>query len=63
MSPPLLARPDQRRKRALAHQCPECRRHWAMRAVVHPAGTAVLCGNCGYLAHPAVDVTGVPPTT
>ena len=36
----------QQRRRALAHQCPQCRRHWALRLVEHPAGSVVLCKHC-----------------
>ena len=35
------------RRRALAHQCPSCRRHWALRLVEHPAGPVVVCRYCG----------------
>ena len=32
--------------RALAHQCPSCRRNWALRLVEHPAGAVVICRYC-----------------
>ncbi|MGZ4438483.1 MAG: hypothetical protein ACXVWU_04085 [Nocardioides sp.] len=35
-----------RRKRALAHQCPTCRRHWALTLVEHPSGKVLLCRYC-----------------
>lgn len=37
----------QQRLRALAHQCPACRRHWALRLVEHPAGNVIVCRFCG----------------
>jgi RNase P subunit RPR2 len=42
-----LSTARQRRRRALAHQCLTCRRHWALRLVEHPAGNVVLCRHCG----------------
>jgi hypothetical protein len=36
-----------RRRRALAHQCRQCRAHWALRLVEHPAGTVIACRFCG----------------
>lgn len=38
---------SERVRRALAHQCPDCRRHWALRAVDHPSGMVILCRHCG----------------
>ena len=35
------------KRRALAHQCPACRRHWALRVVAHPSGSVVVCRYCG----------------
>ena len=35
-----------RRTRALAHQCPTCRRLWALQLVEHPAGAVVVCRHC-----------------
>jgi ribosomal protein S27E len=56
MSAVAHALPAPRRRRVLAHQCRQCRQHWAMQAVHHPSGTAVLCRHCGYLARPPLAV-------
>jgi len=45
MSPHVIR--TKRLKRALAHQCPDCRRHWALQLVEHPSGKVVLCRYCG----------------
>ena len=49
-----MSRPTvrQRRRRALAHQCPECRRHWALRLVEHPSGAVIICHHCGAVRRP-----------
>jgi len=44
MSPAAIR--TKRLKRALAHQCPTCRRPWALHLVDHPAGKVVLCRYC-----------------
>lgn len=46
---------------ALAHQCPACRRHWALTAVEHPSGTVVLCRYCSTVraTAPAGRVAGL----
>ena len=36
-----------RMRRALAHQCRECRRHWALHSIQHPSGLVILCRDCG----------------
>lgn len=33
-------------RRALAHQCRDCRRHWALELIWHPAGQVVRCRWC-----------------
>ena len=52
------------RRRALAHQCPDCRRHWALHAVDHPVGIVVVCRYCRAVrdAHPLIpDVQVADP--
>ncbi len=52
----------QQRRRALAHQCPACRRHWALRLVEHPAGSVVVCRFCSAVRRSVpVVVVGRPP--
>lgn len=50
------------RRRALAHQCTACHRHWALRLVQRPTGNAVLCRYCGALRsidiRPATSTSG-----
>lgn len=50
-----------RRKRALAHQCPTCRRHWALQLVEHPSGKVLLCRYCSAVRQlfPAADLRDV----
>ena len=52
----------QQRRRALAHQCPECRRHWALRLVEHPAGSVVLCKHCQSVRR-VLPAAGIAPTS
>lgn len=49
MSPAAIR--TKRLKRALAHQCPSCRRHWALQLVEHPSGKVVLCRYCRAIRH------------
>ncbi|HEY6935408.1 MAG TPA: hypothetical protein VI452_18585 [Marmoricola sp.] len=37
---------EPKRAGALAHQCPSCRRHWALQLVDHPAGLVAMCRYC-----------------
>lgn len=50
----------QQRRRVLAHQCPECRRHWALRLVEHPAGSVVLCKHCQSVRRVLLGVDATP---
>ncbi|SDQ08111.1 hypothetical protein [Quadrisphaera sp. DSM 44207] len=48
-----------RRRRALAHQCPACRRPWALRADVDAAGPVIACVHCGLVRwRPATALEG-----
>ncbi|HET8560882.1 MAG TPA: hypothetical protein VFL69_10220 [Marmoricola sp.] len=42
---PPVTRPDSARG-ALGHQCPSCRRNWALTLIEHPSGVVVLCRYC-----------------
>ena len=52
----------QQRRRALAHQCPACRRHWALRLVEHPSGNVIVCRHCGSVRRPVLlpSTAGAP---
>lgn len=52
----------QRRRRALAHQCPECRRHWALRLVEHPSGPVLVCRACSAVRRTGLS-TGTPQSS
>ena len=58
MSPAAIR--TKRLKRALAHQCLNCRRAWALQLVEHPSGRVILCRYCGAIRQSTPARAGRP---
>lgn len=58
---PAVGTARRQKRRALAHQCPTCRRHWALHVVDHAAGGIVVCRYCSALRTAERLPLGVSP--